>query len=128
MKPRRKDPILKFGESTMAVEQFCQSRDGACICGLMGNDIVLCPKPFTPERLKELLDHCRPPRPHLTFCLSSVLNVLRILNSIDEHELVAAGVVTEWNAFRADPFRTFMRMDDERGARLWGIILARVHN
>lgn len=79
----------------------------------------------------------QPPRtnrtPILSFCRSSVLNVLRILNSIDKHELVAAGVYEadidkRWEGFRDDPHKSFMRMGDDDAAKLWTIILGRMHN
>jgi len=56
-------------------------------------------------------------------------NALRVLTSIDKHELVEAGVIdssetghSEWIAFRDDPFRWFIRADDDGAAKLWTII------
>ena len=59
-------------------------------------------------------------------------NRIRILGSIDFHELVAAGVLiddadgeAEWKAFRANPFRYFIACDDETCDRIWQAIEAR---
>ena len=54
-------------------------------------------------------------------------NALRILTSIDRHELEAAGAMEPgddkaWTAFRGDPFRWFIRADDERAGKVWAII------
>ncbi|HQS14975.1 hypothetical protein [Reyranella sp.] len=54
-------------------------------------------------------------------------NALRILTSIDRHELEAAGVIkagdhNAWGTFTRDPFRWFIRADDASAAKLWGII------
>lgn len=56
-------------------------------------------------------------------------NSLRILTSIDKHELIEAGVLDHsepdhsvWIAFRDDPFRWLIRADDETAAKLWTII------
>jgi hypothetical protein len=54
-------------------------------------------------------------------------NALRILISIDMHELVEVGVIKPgdhfaWGAFRDDPFRWFIRADDDKAAKLWAII------
>jgi len=57
-------------------------------------------------------------------------NSLRILTSIDMHELEHAGVITRgdvnaWGTFRRDPYRWFIRADDEKAAKVWAIILRR---
>lgn len=62
--------------------------------------------------------------------LAEFHNALRILTSIDRYELVAFKVIdpddgAAWQAFRTDPFRWFIRADDERAERLWRIIQAR---
>lgn len=53
-------------------------------------------------------------------------NALRILTSIDHHELVAAGVNLDapnnWPVFRADPFRWFIRASDADAQKVWRII------
>lgn len=56
-------------------------------------------------------------------------NALRILTSLDKHELIEAGVIdhsesdhSKWIAFRDDPFRWFIRADDESATKLWGLI------
>jgi hypothetical protein len=54
-------------------------------------------------------------------------NRLRVLTSIDMHELVDAGViergdVTEWGRFTRDPFRWLIRADDASAEKLWTII------
>ena len=62
--------------------------------------------------------------------LAEFHNALRILTSIDRYELVAFKVLDQddgdaWHAFRTDPFRWFIRADDEQAERLWRIIQAR---
>lgn len=57
-------------------------------------------------------------------------NRLRIMLSIERHDLVAAGVMEEgdvlgWSQFNHDPFRYLLRLDDRRSAALWGIIQTR---
>lgn len=54
-------------------------------------------------------------------------NSLRILTSIDMHELEAAGIIKHgdlnaWGTFRRDPFRWFIRADDVAARKLFGII------
>lgn len=54
-------------------------------------------------------------------------NALRILMSIDRHELEAAGVIkardhNAWGEFRRDPFRWFIRADDADAPKIWAII------
>lgn len=54
-------------------------------------------------------------------------NMLRILVSLDLHDLVAGGVIgrddlNAWNSFRTDPFRWFIRADDETARKLWTLI------
>jgi len=56
-------------------------------------------------------------------------NALRILTSLDKHELIEADVIdhsesdhSKWIAFRDDPFRWFIRADDESATKLWGLI------
>lgn len=66
----------------------------------------------------------------MTMTLREFHNGIRVLYSIDRHELVAAGVMTstaaaEWNAFQADPVRWFIRADDATAERLWSIIVKR---
>ena len=62
-------------------------------------------------------------------------NALRVMTSIDFHELVGAGVMVEsdvrgefcqWDKFRRDPYRWMIRADDETAERLWGIIQKRI--
>lgn len=57
-------------------------------------------------------------------------NGLRILLNLDFDDLVRAGVfdehrVDEWEKFRLDPFRTFIRADEETAERIWELIQAR---
>lgn len=57
-------------------------------------------------------------------------NGLRILLSIDRHELEAAGVIkindhNAWGEFRRDPFRWFIRADDIAAPKLWAIVQRR---
>ena len=54
-------------------------------------------------------------------------NALRILTSIDRHELEAAGVIkagehNAWGTFTRDPFRWFIKADDTTAAKIWAII------
>lgn len=53
------------------------------------------------------------------------VNALRILCSIDRHELTEAGVPMgdeQWNAFRRNPVAVLVHSDEERIARIWSII------
>lgn len=60
--------------------------------------------------------------------LAEFLNALRIMLSIDQDELIAAGVIPAgdwmaWRRFRSDPFRWFIRdADDEAASKLWALI------
>lgn len=59
-------------------------------------------------------------------------NRLRIMTSIDFHELVDGGVIedddeAEWEAFRKDPYRWFIRTDDDKAQQLW-LLIERRHN
>jgi hypothetical protein len=54
-------------------------------------------------------------------------NLLRILVSLDWDDLSAAGIIARddvkaWNSFRNDPFRWFIRADDETARKLWTLI------
>lgn len=53
------------------------------------------------------------------------LNALRIMRSIDLHEIEAAGIDLEsfiWPSFREDPYRWFIRASDKDAAAVWSII------
>lgn len=55
-------------------------------------------------------------------------NALRILNSLDLHEINQADVplsMDAWDAFRKHPFREFIRMPREDAVKIWGAIEAR---
>lgn len=57
-------------------------------------------------------------------------NRLRIMGSLDGHELVAAGVMKNddllaWVSFQHDPFRFFIRAEDRVGKALWALICKR---
>ena len=57
-------------------------------------------------------------------------NRLRIMGSIDRHELVAAGVMKNddllgWVSFQHDPFRFFLRAQDSAAQALWALICKR---
>lgn len=57
-------------------------------------------------------------------------NGLRILLSLDFSELVKAGVfhrgqTDKWEQFQRDPFRFFIRADEETTDILWSLIQAR---
>lgn len=61
--------------------------------------------------------------------LADFHNRLRILGSIDFHELVAAGAITddnwgeiEWTHFRLNPYRYFIAADDDVCQRIWQVI------
>ena len=52
-------------------------------------------------------------------------NRLCILRSIDEDELRSAGIKLsdkDWLSFCLDPFRFFLKMDDETAEKLWRLI------
>lgn len=54
-------------------------------------------------------------------------NRLRKLINIDRSQLIDAGVMSEddssgWQAFRAHPWRWFIRAGDEEMARVWAIM------
>ena len=62
--------------------------------------------------------------------LRDFANRLRILTSIDQFELVKAGVESMrdpnvWRSFMGDPSRWLMRACDEDAAKLWSVIEAR---
>lgn len=57
-------------------------------------------------------------------------NQLRILMSIDRHELEAVGIIAAgdhnaWGTFVRDPFRWVIRADDVTVAKVWTIIKRR---
>lgn len=59
-------------------------------------------------------------------------NALAILRSIDHHELVDVGVIPAgprgyglWDSFTRDPIRFYLKLDDEREAKLWALIESR---
>lgn len=54
-------------------------------------------------------------------------NRLRLMLSIDFHQLVEAGVMDAndhrgWAAFSENPWRSLIRMDDERAEKVWRIM------
>jgi len=54
-------------------------------------------------------------------------NALCALNHIDRSDLVGAGVIEHgdgkaWQTFASNPERFFLRLDDERAEKLWGLI------
>lgn len=54
-------------------------------------------------------------------------NFLRIMRSIDQHELVEAGVMaadnlSSWKRFQDDPYTWMLKADDDTVLKLWGII------
>lgn len=58
-------------------------------------------------------------------------NALRVLLSIDKHELEAAGVIRHadhnaWGTFHRDPYRFFIRADDATAEKLWALIERRM--
>lgn len=57
-------------------------------------------------------------------------NGLRILESIDRHELVVAGVFEdeadeEWAAFLKSPHRWMIEASDEQATKLWALMVGR---
>ncbi len=64
-------------------------------------------------------------------------HALRILRNLEREDLEAAGVIDrgehcraehmerQWLSFQADPFRWFIRADDERAHKLFALIEAR---
>lgn len=55
-------------------------------------------------------------------------NNLRILLSIDRHELEDVGIcltTADWDRFQAAPFRFFIRCDDPTADRIWAVIESR---
>lgn len=62
--------------------------------------------------------------------LAAFLNRLKIMKSIDRHELVEAYVIakgnpTAWEAFRTDPFEWLIRADAETAVKVWAILKRR---
>lgn len=62
--------------------------------------------------------------------LAEFHNGLRILSSIDMHELVEAKVIeaedeAEWKAFRGNPWKWMITADDEEAKALWALMVAR---
>ena len=58
-------------------------------------------------------------------------NALCALNHIDRSYLVGAGVIEHgdgkaWQTFASNPERFFLRLDDERAEKLWGLIEGRM--
>lgn len=58
---------------------------------------------------------------------SAFHNRLRIMTALDRHELVEAGVLKAgdllgWVAFQHDPFRWFIRAEDNFAQALWALI------
>lgn len=58
-------------------------------------------------------------------------NGLRVLLNVDQHELVQAGIlrsndINGWGEFRRDPFRWFIRADDEKAKKLWALVKDRM--
>ena len=54
-------------------------------------------------------------------------NALCALNHIDRSDLISAGVIDSddgkaWQTFASNPERFFLRLDDERAEKLWGLI------
>lgn len=58
-------------------------------------------------------------------------NGLRVLLNIDQLDLVRAGIlpannINAWGEFRRDPFRWFIRADDEKAHKLWALVEGRM--
>ena len=62
-------------------------------------------------------------------------NALRILLNIDRDELEEAGVLStpvfnredRWKAFRANPYKFFVRADTPTAQKIWGLMEKRMH-
>lgn len=61
--------------------------------------------------------------------LAEFHNSLRVLSSIDFHELAEAGAITddadgevEWKHFRENPWRYFITADDDCAEKIWAIV------
>lgn len=52
-------------------------------------------------------------------------NALRILASIDAHELIEAGIENEWRFFVLSPCSWFIHANDADADKLWAIIVRR---
>lgn len=62
-----------------------------------------------------------------TAALDDFHNRLRIMVGIDMHELVEAGAIAAndrnaWESFRLDPYRFFIRADDDTALKIWSVI------
>lgn len=57
--------------------------------------------------------------------LDAFSNQLRLLRSIDMHEIEHPEIETWWPAFRDRPYETFMRSDDSRQRAIWEAMLKR---
>ena len=57
--------------------------------------------------------------------LRAFSNALRILHSLDFHEIEATGFGGNWTAFRDDPARYFLRASDADAAAIWAAIKKR---
>ncbi|MGE9266410.1 hypothetical protein ACQKHB_23060 [Escherichia coli] len=56
-------------------------------------------------------------------------NGLRVLLNLDMHELESAGVLdspAEWDKFTGDPYRYFIRANDDKANRLWNLMQRRM--
>ncbi|MDF2809370.1 MAG: lexA [Microvirga sp.] len=67
-----------------------------------------------------------------TAALDDFHNRLRIMVGIDMHELVEAGAIAAndrnaWESFRLDPYRFFIRADDDTAAKIWSVIERRAN-
>lgn len=55
------------------------------------------------------------------------LNAVRVLWSIDKHELVEAGFpASAWGIFAADPIDFIIHCDDDTFAKIWSVVLSRL--
>lgn len=57
--------------------------------------------------------------------LDAFSNQLRLLRSIDKHEIDHPEIDEWWPKFRDDPYMTFIRSDDSRQAAIWEAMLKR---
>lgn len=92
---------------------------------------ALCPdKEFRAIRIKQTTADVGADVEYAVSSPRDFCNRLRILTSIDQDELVNAGIESmrdpnAWRSFMGDPSRWLIRASDEDAAKLWSIVVAR---
>jgi hypothetical protein len=70
-------------------------------------------------------------RSHQVMSKTEFHNALRILHSIDLHELQTVGLwlnpdnIASWVKFQDNPYLFFIRADDETSDKIWQVVVAR---